>query len=302
MYDIHRRSDGSKVASFTTDPYSKTIIADAGPGVRQVLKDVEDLQQMNRTVFEGTAAYPGPETDESFDPTSMEGYQDPSADYILSTIHDVLRDGYIINEVDEVQAQAERLEAAFSEGQEVDTPDGDGVIVEIRTEDFDGPDGDVEASDDDPAYVVGVESGAKVYRDSDLSDGSISVDGVDDATGDLAVEAARAGHGPSVAALKERYTQGQIDEDRFDRLVGAALKAQLDDTAEAAGDDGRQFDYPDSWDESPTPNRIILLKAWAGLGGRFTTCRRKMKGDVASPARFCASMKDRVLLWEGWRQ
>jgi hypothetical protein len=155
----------------------------------------------------------------------------------------------------------------YSEGDEVDTPQGPGVVVEIRTEAFEGPGGsDVEPSDNSPAYVVAVKSGAEVYRADDLSDGTISVDGVSDPAGDLADDA----------------EAGGVDA--------------------ANPDDGRRFDYPDSWDESPTPNRIILLKAWAGLGGRFTSCRRKMAGDVASPARFCASMKDRVLMWEGWRQ
>jgi hypothetical protein len=155
----------------------------------------------------------------------------------------------------------------FSEGDEVDTPDGPGVVAEIRTESFDGPGGDeIEPSDDSPAYIVAVRSGANVFRADDLTDGSLDVDGVDDPVSDL------------------------------------------DDAAEAAAiesanpDDGRRFDYPESWEESPTPNRIILLKAWAGLGGRFTSCRRKMQGKIASPARFCASMKDRVLMWEGWRQ
>jgi hypothetical protein len=155
----------------------------------------------------------------------------------------------------------------YSEGDEVDTPQGPGVVVEIRTESFEGPGGsDVEPSDNSPAYVVAVESGAEVYRADDLSDGTIDVDGVDDPAGDLGDDA----------------EAGGVDA--------------------ANPDDGRRFDYPDSWDESPTPNRIILLKAWAGLGGRFTSCRRKMAGNVASPARFCASLKDRVLEWEGWRQ
>jgi len=40
--------------------------------------------------------------------------------------------------------------ARYSEGDVVDTPDGRGVVIEVRTEDFEGPDGDVEASEDSP--------------------------------------------------------------------------------------------------------------------------------------------------------
>lgn len=146
----------------------------------------------------------------------------------------------------------------YSEGDEVDTPDGVGVVVEIRTEDFEGPDGDVQASDDSPAYVVGTEDGAGVYRASDLEATTIETD----------------------------------VEDPEAQLTGNAL------TANQEG----HFEWPESWTESETPARIIALKAWAGLGGRFTSCRREMAGEIASPARFCADMKDRILMWEGWRQ
>lgn len=162
----------------------------------------------------------------------------------------------------------EALDSRYDEGDEVDTPDGVGVVVEIRTENFDGPSGDeVDASEDSPAYVVATQDGASVYRASEIQSGEIDAD-VDNP-----------------------------DED---------LEAMKDIASATAGDyealqDGR-FEYPESWEESETPNRLILLKAWAGLGGRFTTCRREMSGEIASPARFCADMKDRVLQWEGWRQ
>jgi hypothetical protein len=300
MYEIYHTDTKRTAATVTLSPWGFTTTDAAGPGVRRALQTASELGQMNRTVDDGDNPFSGQDAPVANIPTSMELNQDPSPDYVLNQLDRMVRPAYRIREMAEVQAA--RIEAAdWSEGDEVDTPDGAGVVVEIRTESFDGPDGAVDwASDDEPAYVVGVESGAKVYRGDDLSDGELDVDGVDDPTGDLAVEAARAGYGPAVAELKDRYRDGDLSEARFERLVGAALTAQTQGVE--AQDDGRQFDYPDSWDESPTPNRIILLKAWAGLGGRFTTCRRKMAGEVASPARFCASMKDRVLLWEGWRQ
>jgi len=78
---------------------------------------------------------------------------------------------------------------------------------------------------------------------------------------------------------------------------------------EAARGDGR-FSFPDSWEESDTPARLILLKAWAGMGGQFDCggdcCHGTMvKNGFTDGAanRFCASMKDRVLGgWEGWRK
>jgi hypothetical protein len=171
---------------------------------------------------------------------------------------------------------------SFSEGQEVETPSGMGVVVEVRTEDFEGPGGDVvEASEDEPAYIVGVESGVEVYRGSELGDGEIETD-VDNPEGELAeAEAAAASD----------------TEDPPAWLM-------------AARGDGR-FDYPDSWEESDTPARLILLKAWAGMNGQFdcpsgNCCKgTMMKGGMSDRAsdRFCASMKDRVLGgWEGWRK
>lgn len=153
--------------------------------------------------------------------------------------------------------------ATFSEGNTVDTPSGVGVVVEVRTEDFEGPQGStVEASEDNVAYVVGVRDGARVYRASELSEGEIETD-------------------------------VENPEEDLEESVSSNLAANQEST----------FRFPKSWRESETPNRLILLKAWAGLGGRFTSCVREMRDDLTgSPDRFCASMKDRVLQWEGWRQ
>jgi len=197
-------------------------------------------------------------------PTLPNGVTGERKDSYKSIANRLFANANAIRRVRELTSQ-EALQA-FSEGDEVDTPAGVGVVVEIRTEGFTGPDDeDVEASEDTPAYVVAVEDGARVYRESELEAGEIEADV------DQPEEALRV----------------------YGDLAG--------DT-EALQDDGRTFDYPESWRESETPARVILLKAWAGLGGRFTTCRREMAGEVASPARFCASMKDSVLQWEGWRQ
>jgi hypothetical protein len=168
------------------------------------------------------------------------------------------------------------IEAAgsFSEGQEVDTPSGMGVVVEVRTEEFDGPDGTEEATSNNPAYVVGVEDGVRVYREDELGSGQIDAD-VDNPEGEL----------------------GSDGDEAASALI------------EAARGDGR-FSYPESWEESDTPARLILLKAWAGMNGQFDCGGDCCKGEMLSSGmseqaanRFCASMKDRVLGgWEGWRK
>jgi hypothetical protein len=163
---------------------------------------------------------------------------------------------------------------SYREGDEVDTPEGVGVVVEVRTEEFEGPEGDViDATSDEPAYVVGVEDGVRVYREDELGSGQIDAD-VDNPEGEL----------------------GSDGDEAASALI------------EAARGDGR-FSYPESWTESETPARLILLKAWARMNGQFDCGGECCKGEMLSsgmsePAanRFCASMKDRVLGgWEGWR-
>jgi hypothetical protein len=166
---------------------------------------------------------------------------------------------------------------SYSEGDEVDTPEGVGVVVEVRTEEFDGPDGEtIDATSDDPAYIVGVETGVEVYRESDLSSGEIDPD-VENPEGELDVDDDAEGSRASVEAIRG---------------------------------DGR-FQIPESWEESETPNRLILLKAWAGMGGQFDCpsgdcCKGTMIENGMNPKaanRFCAAMKDRTLGgWEGWRK
>jgi hypothetical protein len=157
----------------------------------------------------------------------------------------------------------------FSEGDPVDTPDGVGVVVEVRDEDFDGPDGAVEASSDSPAYVVGLESaqkGVAVFRADDLSDADLPETDVDP--------------------------------------VETVAEEEMSDNLRA-----NDFTYPRSWRKSEKPNRLILLDMWASMGGQFDCGGACCKGEMISSGmsnraanQFCASAKDKVLGgWEGWR-
>jgi len=151
----------------------------------------------------------------------------------------------------------------FSEGDPVDTPDGLGVVVEVRDEDFDGPDGAVEASEDNVAYVVGLEDesiGAAVFRAGQLEDTELPETDVEEPIEDV----------------KE-------DNDTSSNSVTA-----------------NDWTMPDSWVESEKPARLILLDAWASLGAQFDCGGACCMGELRS-RRLCAAMKDEVLLWEGWR-
>lgn len=156
---------------------------------------------------------------------------------------------------------------AFDDGEVVDTPDGLGVIDDIITE---GSVDDMDASEDDPVYAVVVEEediGVGFYREDELSSGSI-----DDLPGpENPEEDVGEGEETDTQAKRDAYQEGF-------------------------------FSWPESWEESPQPARIIALKAWAGMGGSFRGCVREMRGELTgSPDRFCADFKDRLYGTEQWR-
>ncbi|APW99903.1 hypothetical protein CHINAEXTREME_19950 [Halobiforma lacisalsi AJ5] len=83
----------------------------------------------------------------------------------------------------------------YEEGDQVAAPDGSGVVAAVLTDDFEfpqgGSDGDeggedlvpVDASDDRPAYVVGLETvGSRVYRASALEKTDLEDEEATDAT------------------------------------------------------------------------------------------------------------------------
>jgi len=153
----------------------------------------------------------------------------------------------------------------FKPKDEVDTPDGQGVVLEQITESFEDPDGgEVEASEDEPVYAVAVEDedvGMGFYKGSELSDTTIETD-VENPEEDL----------------DEATENGET----------------------TANQDGF-FEWPESWVESETPARVIALKALAGMGGTFDSCVREMRGEIVSPDRFCADFLDRVYGNPFWR-
>jgi len=156
----------------------------------------------------------------------------------------------------------ESLATRYSEGDVVQTPQGLGVVSGVETEPFSGKnDEEIDATPDSPTYIVGLKDtrvGVGFYSASELAETEIPDTGVDEPT-----EALFAG----------------VDTDDFEALQETT------------------FGIPDSWEQSDTPNRVILLDAWSSMGGSFEGARREL-----GSARLAAAMKDRVLQWEGWRQ
>lgn len=170
---------------------------------------------------------------------------------------------------------------AFSEGDivAVEGRDGAGVIVAVMTETFEYPtsDGDqrVEATDDEPAYVVAMESGGNVVVDGGkLSEGSFDADTGDADPSKLASQA------------EEAAIYSRVENPCTTELLNVP----------GVDDPGVGFDsLPDGW------NRATVLDAWASMGGTWRSCRAEMTGEVTSPQRFCSAFKDEVLQTEQWR-
>lgn len=160
----------------------------------------------------------------------------------------------------------------YEEGDEVSTPKGAGVVADVLTETVETDEDTIEASKSSPTYVVVVEDGRvgfETYTAADLQSTTIETD-VDDPTGKLA------------------------DEEETANALGRLLTA-LSPTSNS------DFSPPPSWRKSPTPNRVIALKAFAGMDGSFDGCVREMRGEVATPKRYCGSFLDYVLGNPYWR-
>ena len=83
----------------------------------------------------------------------------------------------------------------YEEGDVVATPDGRGVVAAVLTDDFEFPEGEdgltaVDAGDESPAYVVGLEAvGSAVYRASALEGSDLEDEDATESTeGDAVTE------------------------------------------------------------------------------------------------------------------
>lgn len=155
--------------------------------------------------------------------------------------------------------------ARYGEGDQVSTPDGAGVVVDVLTETVEGEDQTVEASSDSPTYAVAVEDesvGIGFYKASDLNAEEID------------------------AEVPAPPSEGENTENAIANALGFVRN---------------DFSPPRSWRQSEQPARLIALKALAGMGGSFDGCVREMRGNVRTPNQFCGSFLDYALGNPYWR-
>lgn len=196
----------------------------------------------------------------------------------------------------------------FTEGDLVQSDDGEGVVVGVMEEEFEFPvgqaDGEdeepetetVDASSDEPAYIVALAEGGN---------GVFSADNLEEYDGEALGDEKPDPQDLAGAEMAEvySYTDNPADYAELQRAKERLLcdRHDVDNTEELVNIRGVDdphvgFDeLPDGWD------RTSVLDAWASLGGMFRTCRADMVGEIRSPDRFCAALKDEVLGTELWR-
>jgi hypothetical protein len=184
------------------------------------------------------------------------------------------------------------LAASFAEGGVVGYGDGNlGVITAKLTENFTWPNAaggderEIEASGDEPVYIVARETGgAKPFTADELS--TASFDGETPDSDELA-EA-------DLAAVYEECAVSGLDD-------AAAFDVALTDMLNIPGVDDPEVGFaslPAGWD------RTSVLKAWASLGASFTSARARFRSHGMSDrmaTRLAATIKDEALGTELWR-
>lgn len=203
-------------------------------------------------------------------------------------------------EIEELQE-----EDSFSEGDIVVYDDDGhvGVVTGKLTETMEWPIGDeeteeIEASSDDPVYVIARETGgSKPYRGDELE--SITED---EAFGDVDVDPVETVDEAEMA----RVYYVVDDPNDYDELQEAkeTIRQRREELIDIPGVDDPSVgwdSWPDSWEESEKPNRLILLDMWTTVSGTWTGCVSRLSGRVSRIERFCASTKDEVLGTERWR-
>lgn len=170
--------------------------------------------------------------------------------------------------------------ASYDEGDVVKVGDTTGVVTALMKENFKFPTGedekeDVEASSDNPVYIVALESGgAAAVSEDELSEGSF--DDEEDVDPKKLAE-----DGEEASIYREMDNPHSIEE-----LIN--IRGAKDPHVGFSS-------LPNGW------TRATVLKAWASLGGTWTSCRREMVGDIRSPKRFCSAMKDELYGTTYWR-
>jgi hypothetical protein len=96
MIAIFDADSGEKAAEVTFSPYEFETTDAAGPAVEQVLDTLEDLGQMNRETAIEANPFAANDAPIENQPTSMEGNDPPSRQFLIDTLARRVRPGYVV--------------------------------------------------------------------------------------------------------------------------------------------------------------------------------------------------------------
>jgi hypothetical protein len=235
--------------------------------------------------------------------------------------------------------QVEELQE-FDLGQIVGTPSGAGVIAAFVEEDFEYPVGsaervdrieeededvemeEIEASSEEPVYIVALQDGGSTAVTADEIDEDVSLE--DDEGEDIEDFTEVTGEGGE-AELSPVYSYCDDPSDivelqkakkRYVHEQNAAALADYVESSETSLAMLEELSYEElvnipgvddphvGFDELPPGwTRKSVLQAWASLGGMWRTCFARMVRSFGPnfAKRWCAALKDEVLRTEEWR-
>jgi hypothetical protein len=234
----------------------------------------------------------------------------------------------------------EQLEQEYDLGQIVQVEDeGAGIVAAFVEEPFEFPVGakddtmeeidedeepemeEVDASSDEPMYIIALQDGGSVAASADeIGSGSLEDDDGADITSwnDMEGEAGDAELAPVYEYCDDPSDEAELEQAKVEYIhqnYAAELGGYVDnneaslETLEQLSSEElvniRGVDDPHvGFDELPPGwTRKSVLQAWASLGGMWRTCFARMVRSMGTnfAKRWCSALKDEVLRTEEWR-
>lgn len=236
----------------------------------------------------------------------------------------------------------EELQQEYDLGEIVEVTDGVGIIAAFAEENFEYPAGsadrverieeeedsddiemeEIEASEEEPVYIVALQDGGSVAVSGDeiSTDADLEGDDGEDITDwkQVTKEGGEAETAPiyqycddpssyeELQEAKRRYVHENYAEELADYVENNdATLATLEQLSYEELVNIRGVDDPHvGFDELPPGwTRKSVLQAWASLGGMWRTCFARMIRSFGPnfAKRWCAALKDELLRTEEWR-
>ena len=229
---------------------------------------------------------------------------------------------YDLGEIVDVDDEGPGIVAAFVE-ESFEFPVGAAKdrMEEIESEDEEPEMEEIDASSDNPMYIIALQDGGSVAASADeISSGALEGDdGADiESWDDIAEEGGEAELAPVYEYCDDPSDQAELEQAKrtiIHERQAAALadhvensEMQLADIEELSSEELvniRGVDDPHvGFDELPPGwTRKSVLQAWASLGGMWRTCYARMVRSMGPnfAKRWCAALKDETLRTEEWR-